>query len=759
MKRWIRQAGEKPPTSRQAYGSGNRVFTKGAYEAARNRLISGNTLRAGIDPQGLVDLVTVGGYHFEALGRKAADYTKWTAAMIKEFGENVKPHLEATWDKVKYEHNSKIQVERYQLGEKIRGLGDKKIPLNQMYHPVQELAKNFIADGIKDPEKLLDAVHKEIQEVLPDVTRREVMDAISGYGQIRTLTKDDINVALRDAKGQYQQIAKLEDMANKQAPLKTGIERREPSDAEKQLIKLVNEEKAKSNFTATDPERELRSALDELKARLRTKIKDYEDRLARGDFAKKERRVITPDKETQRLQFKMAQAKKRFDAGLRKDQLANRTMPMKIRDAFLAWRTAGILSGYSVLEKLSATALTTMVTTPTEEAVGSGLKIIAPKLMARAPRRGAGFQLGIEAKSLAEAVSKVGSDAWDIMTKGETDFGLIYGDKEALPPEAARFFGHLHGALKTAPRRAEFTRSYAKRAEWYARQGMDITEPLNEMRIGMEALVDANAEIVLQDNAVVKAYRAALRVLELPRKDTGKPSPVGMAISTAIKTELPIVKIPTNLVARIIEGVTGLEVGGTKAVIAYMRGIEKLPPEQADIIVRQIERGMLGTALLATGMLLYKSFGGYYERGEKRKKGEPKPSEIQIGDVTLPQAFSHHPYIEVMQVGATFMRVLDSRVKGKPAGWDVAAVKTVINILEKQPFVRSETDVEALRTDPEKWWRETVEGIIVPQLSQQIAKDIDVDAQGKPIKRKTETLPEQIESGIPVLREELRKQR
>jgi hypothetical protein len=151
--------------------------------------------------------------------------------------------------------------------------------------------------------------------------------------------------------------------------------------------------------------------------------------------------------------------------------------------------------------------------------------------------------------------------------------------------------------------------------------------------------------------------------------------------------------------------------------------------------------------------------GGYYQPGERRKKGEPAQHEIKIGDMTLPQAYSHHPNIELMQVGATFMRVLDSRIKGKPAGWDMAAVNTAVGILDTLPFVRTSKDLENLRRDPEKFFRETVEGIVVPQLSQQIAKATDTDVQGKPVKRQTDTLGQQLESGIPGLRKDLRKEK
>ncbi|MCH7745024.1 MAG: hypothetical protein IIC84_03020, partial [Chloroflexi bacterium] len=87
------------------------------------------------------------------------------------------------------------------------------------------------------------------------------MDAISGYGQFRQLSKDEISVMLRDMKGQMQQVAKLEDMQAGQAPLKTGIERREASDEERRLIAEVNAAKKKGGFTVTDPASQLRTAM------------------------------------------------------------------------------------------------------------------------------------------------------------------------------------------------------------------------------------------------------------------------------------------------------------------------------------------------------------------------------------------------------------------------------------------------------------------------------------------------------------------
>ena len=70
-------------------------------------------------------------------------------------------------------------------------------------------------------------------------TSYELEEAIPALGVI------DFSVQLRDLRGQMQQVGKIEDMAAGEAPKKTGVERRAPTDEERRLIKLVNEAKKK----------------------------------------------------------------------------------------------------------------------------------------------------------------------------------------------------------------------------------------------------------------------------------------------------------------------------------------------------------------------------------------------------------------------------------------------------------------------------------------------------------------------------------
>ncbi|MEI9893785.1 MAG: hypothetical protein WDN28_07750 [Chthoniobacter sp.] len=56
--------------------------------------------------------------------------------------------------------------------------GDKLTDLRRF---VQSLAREAVAGGIRDRGKMVDAVHAQVEKVLPGVSRDAVADAISGY--------------------------------------------------------------------------------------------------------------------------------------------------------------------------------------------------------------------------------------------------------------------------------------------------------------------------------------------------------------------------------------------------------------------------------------------------------------------------------------------------------------------------------------------------------------------------------------------------
>jgi len=297
-------------------------------DAARTRLREKlNRLHAGLDPTIIADASIIGA---AKIARTGLEVTRWSKAMIEDLGEKIIPYLEAVWDASKKRLESTVErmtgrmkepvarvIKGTDLAEQHGAAKEQlraKVEGGQDISPqAQTLARLFVEQGIKERNALIDAVHGELKEVMPDITRRQVMDAISGYGRYRQLSKDEISVELRDLKGQMQQVAKLEDIQSREPPLKTGVERRVPSDEERRLIQQVNEAKRRFGVAVTDPATQLQSALGARKTYYRNQISDLEAQIVAKEKFVKERTVSPIDPELESLRTRRNELKEEFD--------------------------------------------------------------------------------------------------------------------------------------------------------------------------------------------------------------------------------------------------------------------------------------------------------------------------------------------------------------------------------------------------------------------------------------------------------------
>lgn len=249
-------------------------------EVRLNKLLGRTNI--GADRAIIVELAKIGRAR---LGRVGIDFAKWSLEMTAKFGDAVTPFLKDAWaesqrlfdkeDAVKTVQRRKANIEDKKAAavEAIKSSEGKKPNIGA---EANKLARHYYESGIHERDPLIDAVHSAIKEALPEITRRETMDAISGYGDYKRLTKDEISVGLRDLRGQMQQIGKLQDMQAGEAPKKTGVERRTPSAEESRLIKQVEESKRRGGYRVTDPETQLRSALQSIRTRLENQIRDLQ---------------------------------------------------------------------------------------------------------------------------------------------------------------------------------------------------------------------------------------------------------------------------------------------------------------------------------------------------------------------------------------------------------------------------------------------------------------------------------------------------
>ena len=139
---------------------------------------------------------------------------------------------------------------------------------------VQQLARKLWERGVREQQAMIDGLHDALRAIDPAFTRDQTQRAFSGYGDFKPLSKEAIDVGLRDLKGQTQQVLKLESLEAGKPLEKTGMERRAPSDAERRLIKQVNELKRKYGVVTTDPATQLKSALQSRKTYYEHRITD-----------------------------------------------------------------------------------------------------------------------------------------------------------------------------------------------------------------------------------------------------------------------------------------------------------------------------------------------------------------------------------------------------------------------------------------------------------------------------------------------------
>lgn len=195
--------------------------------------------------------------------------------------------------------------------------------LGEISKYARELTEHFVERGMRDRDQIVKAVHAELKKIIPKITEREAMDAISRYGQYKLLDKSELKAQVRDVVGQLQQVGKLKDMEAGVAPKKTGIERRTPSDEERHLIQQVNEMKKKGGFAVPDPATQLKTALDGIKTRMTHQIADLEQQVETKTKIVKERRTVPLDAEAKALMARRDALKKQFDDIFGKPELTD----------------------------------------------------------------------------------------------------------------------------------------------------------------------------------------------------------------------------------------------------------------------------------------------------------------------------------------------------------------------------------------------------------------------------------------------------
>lgn len=853
----------------------------------------------------------------DKLTKQKDDYEKHIADLTKQLEEERSKNVVKDFQEEEKEETAKEKKtgkKRDLAGRKaalLKGLADRvkdNTPKEELGPWIQRLAKILVAQGERDSDVITDKVHDLVKDIIPGWTRNETMNAISGYGDFKELSKDEISVEFRRVKGELQQLGKIEDMQKGQAPLKTGVERRTPGQLERNRIKIVNEMKRKLGLVVTDPAKQLQSALGAIKTRLRhqiddldlqiasgkkilntktptpldkeaqdlqarrdelkkqfdeifgkpgltdaqriamadkaldrqiaeverqlktgeifpkkaesktpvtpaleakrasldalkeqrkyvrellqprpekdkeaialqaaktrltTRLADLQDRLARGDLGKRQRQPIKLDAAGDKLRAQYEATKLEFDKEVIKRRLEARTPVEKALDGIAKWRRAFVLTYPTILAKLTSASAELMAITPVEEAALSGIRKVLPKVAAGAPRYGKGFQLKTEVDAAVHTWKTLFKASAQKFKTGRSDIDLLYGNDKIVPQEFKDYIQNLHGALKEPARQNEFIRSFQKRMQFAAENGVDITDPLTQTKIGFDAYKDANAKIFMENNMVAEAFARGMTRFYQEEKSTGKPSLGAKLAGTAVKYELPIVKIPLNIAKRVFEYSFGTVAGGFRLGRALSQGLDKVTPEEKDIIMRNLARGSIGAALVALGFFNPQNVGGYYQEGEKRGPKDVKEGGIRLFGANIPRVLVHNPLLEQLQIGATIRRVMDSKLHKKDKegqGLANGLIAGYTGVVEQTPFVQqAEESMKALNPTQRAAFLGELLKSAVPGVAQWAAGQLDQKDlsgtkffTGAPTPRAPKTPGQYLETAIPGLRQNVPKKK
>lgn len=253
----------------------------------------------------------------------------------------------------------------------------------------------------------------------------------------------------------------------------------------------------------------------------------------------------------------------------------------------------------------------------------------------------------------------------------------------------------------------------------------------------------------------------------LPSKVTGRPTVGGKVAQAVGKTLLPIVKIPTNIVAEAFQYATGAVTGSARLAAAMKRGVDTLKPEEADLIMRELKKGSLGGAVMLLGFLAPQVIGGYYQQGQKRRDSDVKPGGVRLYGANIPPMLLHNPAVEMLQVGATVRRVADSKLRKKDRsaqGIPAGVMAAGLGLIQEVPFVNETTQISKVFNPNERtqFFGELARSRTEPQVMQWLAQQGDkrganmpealLPWKGEVRARKPDNFKDEMKMGIPGLR-------
>lgn len=165
----------------------------------------------------------------------------------------------------------------------------------------KKMIRDAVEDGANDIASLVSVIKEQLSDVYPNATDREIRDAITEYGKVVSMSKDELSADIRRIKRIGRITSALEDVQNKKRPLRSGLQRDKLDSEERALNKQLRDALKELPIDAEAEARELRTALDAAKTRTRNRVEDLQREIDAREKLPRNTRTIQPDAELNAL--------------------------------------------------------------------------------------------------------------------------------------------------------------------------------------------------------------------------------------------------------------------------------------------------------------------------------------------------------------------------------------------------------------------------------------------------------------------------
>lgn len=193
------------------------------------------------------------------------------------------------------------------------------------------LIYELVEGGIDNISDLTTAVKERISEDYPNLSDREVRDAITKYGKQVNETIDPTKQEISRIKTDGKQASILEDLYLGKRPKKSGRKGKKYTEEQRNNLKRIQELlKTIPLDDSVDKEKYYKTALEAYKTRLEKSIADFDQALATNERIINERRTLELDQEAKELVAKRDAKRKEYDEHFGKPFKSNETLIKEI---------------------------------------------------------------------------------------------------------------------------------------------------------------------------------------------------------------------------------------------------------------------------------------------------------------------------------------------------------------------------------------------------------------------------------------------